>query len=245
MLAKNLYSFQIEEKPPAKLNSLVCFDPQIKSSTKTKTYEILSYIWSDYEGKVLLNNLIKDNIKIYILSNKFIPHAEIKHSSDPWDNYAKIKVRIEENSVQEFKNKSMSEFCTQDSIRVFIHEICHAVAGYNPEYKMYANSIEEELCIDMICKNILFRLMGEKGLSEDDAKIASRIILLNLLTDSHKDLCLHNQFNIEMTDVLGINIPYYDDYSDILKVYQDIRYLKSVNRNNSIEKEMSDNNSNY
>lgn len=234
----NLNSLKISEKAPQTLYSLVCFDPKVTESTKNKTYEILDYIWSDPEGQILLDNLISNQIKIYILHGESVAHTDFTYNND----YIVIddRIKIWDDTVKNFKNSLMPAFYTADTLRTFITELGHAISGDNPKYKLLPDSIEEELGVNMIAKNIIYRMCGKNGISKDDAIIYSKMSLLSILSDQHKDLPVYNNFNFEAKEVYGLDIPYDEEYCNLMDVYKEIRDFDSVNKDNSLEKELLD-----
>ncbi|OGH95787.1 MAG: hypothetical protein A2104_09200 [Candidatus Melainabacteria bacterium GWF2_32_7] len=237
-LSKKLNTLTLKEKAPQSIYNLVNFESGLKQNSNLKTYEILDYIWNDEEGKHLLKTLAEHNIKINILNGNKMASTDTDYSRSK-NKALKTEINFYESTVQSFKDNSKSDIYTMAALRTFIHEFCHAVAGLNPVYKEKTNSIEEELCINMIVDNITFRLSRGYGLSEDETKYFSKRNLIDILSDYHAELPVYNGFYSEITKIYEIQPPNYNLYKDILTLYKEIRNQDNINKNNSLEKTLT------
>lgn len=169
----NINSAQPKEKAPAEIHDLICAEGKLKNEKNLqKLNKIIDFIWSDKEGKILLEKLQKQHIQISL--NKNIRHScqmhgqlKVENTSLGYGNNFKDipcfyvnMITIKESDISRFQGKDLNAIQNMQCITVVAHELCHLCHDiYFPKLE---DTKEEELAATMIGFNIASRALTGK-----------------------------------------------------------------------------------
>lgn len=218
-----------KERAPFRIHSLIEVKCKLKDpETEEKLDKIIDLIWSDREGRKLLQAVLDCQIPIRIINtgrsshvlhyNGILPLAvSYKYSIPDKFSVYMATLNILEVHIINFQTESSDLINDEVSIMVVAHELCHLIGGIKfTENKM--NSKEEELIATMIGCNIASRILTGKPISEFQAKqIAYQTIKSLNAYKEYKVLPTYSGFATKMIE-LGFELPHYKVYSDLDKI---------------------------
>lgn len=219
-----------KETAPLRLHNLVEIHGKLKNSeNEKKLHTILDFIWSDKEGKILLETIINKRTPIYLDSKAQYSNVETINL-----NYSKIKlvgydklpesysnittvngVHIKEKDISWFNEQNIASSQNTVPLMVVCHELCHIIKTMN--YPNSKNSQEEEMCASIFGYNTASRILKGEELQEDQIKNLAYLHYNTTFTNPdsiYYNLQLKDNFVEKMAD-LGIELPYSALYSDV------------------------------
>lgn len=216
-------------KAPKKLYKLVKVKKGVNPQIRQRVYYLLDLIYSDPEGRILLDNVKKKKIKIYISPNGKSAHgAFATKKSSTYSVYgipvtfSSDTISIEERFINNFFNKSLDVRTRINGIVVIIHEACHALRSALRKNK--DNALEEEITSSIIGMNIAYKLFLNRTLSEQETYKNAKGYLVGALSDDHAKLRPYNNFNEFIELDLKIKIPHLHTFKDLSKLYKEVKH---------------------
>ncbi len=239
---KNLNEFRITERAPSQLYNLVKADTRVDNSAINGLYTMLDLIWSDTEGKKLLNTVINNKIPINITPSMTRANAKVEEKKYNLMVYGlipitvykdkNISINISQDYIREFKDSNLSYRERIHSLQVIIHEVCHAAKSTLSKTK---DSLSEEMGASIIGYDISYRVLTGNSMTEKQIEDYSKSVLKALLTDSHRYLDVYNDFGEQMQRI-GVIQPYSYKYASIPNVYSQIRKDRDTQRLDTLER---------
>lgn len=212
---------------PAALYRLIKPSPGITKSTVKKTKYILDLIWSEPNGRIILQEILKKKIPIKITQGAVTANANYRKQKRtillygliPIFSYdvSSLSVNIAFNYISDFYNPNIPPKHRIYDLQVFIHEFGHAFM-YCKSSRLQ-DSLEEELGVSMIGFNSAYKIITGKYLTREQTEEYSKNIFESLLNDSHNQLPVYSGFN-NMIQSYGINMPYTELYSNLPLMYK-------------------------
>lgn len=228
VLNDSINNLNIGHIAPESLYRLINIQPGIDCYYVEKMKTILDLIWSEPNGKTLLNTLLEHNTPInitngYIKANAYrtketktfylygiIPVASFTTNSS-------VAVNIPFSHIDNFNNSNLYAINRIYNLQAFIHEFGHAFMGIKNLNDV--NSMEEEIGVSMIGYNIANKIITGKYLDPTQTETYSIDCLKGLLSDEHRDLPVYSGFN-KAIQSHGIAMPYPEVYSNIPLMYK-------------------------
>lgn len=230
ILNESINNLSIGHIAPEKLYSLIRLEAGVDYYYAEKMKTILDLIWSEPNGKILLNALLKQNISINI--NDGYVKANVKRETQKRTLYiyfiipvasfttnSTVNINIPTNYIDNFNNSNLYATKRIYNLQVFIHEFGHAFIGVKKPKDI--DSIEEEMGVSMIGYNIANKIITDKYLDYEQTKTYSIDCLTAILSDEHRDLPVYNGFNKNMQRY-GIAMPHTEVYSNIPLMYKNL-----------------------
>lgn len=192
------------------------------NNTVLEMEKILDLIWSEPDGRTILETLTEKGTSINInpsdssanstKTEKTKTFYEDGINPSLYSQTSSFEVNIPSSQIENFNNPKLSPSRRIYSLQVLIHEFGHAFVGI--KNKNSENSIEEELGVSMIGYNIAHKVTTGKYLSEAQTKIYSKRTLESILSGEHRNLPAYSGFN-DTIQRLGIKLPYPELYAEI------------------------------
>lgn len=222
----NITNIQTTHTAPKALYKLIKPAPGITQGTIDKTKRILDLLWSEPNGRILLQAMIDKRVPINITQGTldantvkstqkhtlyylFIPITSFDTTS--------LCVNLPFNFVVNFNNPNLSSQERIYYFHSFVHEFGHVYRTLrNPGVN---NSIEEELGVSMIGYNIAYKIFTGNYLTQTQTQAYSMGCLQALLQDNHSKLPVYSGFN-KFIQYMGIQMPYPEIYSDLPQMYK-------------------------
>ncbi len=215
-------------KAPKKLYKLVKVKKGVNPQIRQKAYYLLDLIYSDYEGRILLENVKKKKIKIYITPNGKNAHKAFAlkktHTFSVYGvplSFTSDTINIEEDYINRFFDTNLDPEARMSSIVVIVHEACHAVRSALRKNK--ENSLEEEITSSIIGLNIAHKLILNRTLTKQETYRYAKGYLIGSLSDDHAKLRPYNGFSEFIELDLHIKIPYNDTFKDLSALYKEVK----------------------
>lgn len=216
-----------EHTAPKALYDLIQPSYGINSDSVEKMKTILDLIWSDSNGRILLQALVKKRIPINLTQGAMNANATSCRKNNTFMLYGFVpiltfstfsgKVNISVNYISDFYNRNLTSYQRIYSLHVFLHEFGHAFMSIkNPNN---TNSLEEELGVSMIGYNIATKIITGKYLDEKQTKTYSEATFISLLSDDHRNLPVYSGFD-NIIQQYGIILPHPYIYSDLRQMYE-------------------------
>jgi len=220
---------------PVALYRLIKPSGGITKNTVEKTKYILDLIWNEPNGQMLLQQVQDNKIPINITQGAVTANAQQQKKTNTLMLYGFIpifsydtasnSVNIAFNYISDFYNPNIDPRRRIYDLQVFIHEFGHAyMFSKTPGHK---DAIEEELGVSMLGYNSAYKIITGQYLTREQAIEYSVSVLQSLLSDSHRDLPVHNGFNNEI-QYYGIRLPYPEIYSNLPQMYKKLLYEGKV-----------------
>jgi len=227
ILNQDLNSITTEHTNPKALYALIKPAPGIPANSAEEVKTVLDLVWSEPNGQILLQNMIKNKIPINIVGANSGANAEKTQKTNTLYLYGFIPVanftstistvNIPYTVINNFNNKNLTSFERIYNLQTFIHEFGHAFIGAKiPSNK---NSIEEELGVSMLGYNIAHKVITGKYLDRQQTETYSKRVLVAILSDDHRELPIFSGFNNRIQNY-GIVLPYPEVYSNIPSMYK-------------------------
>lgn len=233
--AKKTNELMPKEEAPEEIHKLIGSKGELNDPDDLKKlHKIIDFIWSDKEGKLLLNEV--KNIKINIkLTNKTASSYFGCEQAIPiygYDNYSEQMKRmlvyspaldkfifISENQIKKFQNKDSDLYADMTAVMVVAHELVHMVKFMNffPEKD---DSKEEELIATLIGYNIASRTLTDKPLTEEQVQEYAVVAYNNILVKHYKDIPTNGDCAKKIA-LMGFELPHYHVYADIKSLKTD------------------------
>lgn len=226
-----------KEKAPLRLHNLVEVKGKLKNkSDEQKLHKVLDFIWSDEEGKCLLQTVINNRTPIYLCRKT--EHSNVDASNINLANINLVGYKKIPSSYANLIAVNCINIKESDiSILVVAHELCHTIKAIN--YPNSKNSQEEEMCAYIFGYNLAERILT--GRPMDEKRINEMSVWLYNTTFknqncSYRNLQLKDDFGTKMSN-LGFKLPYYDNYCNVenlnfketKKNMELQKYLKKIN----------------
>lgn len=235
-LVTNMNKAKPSEKAPADVYALVKDKSEVNNDVIPRIQEILDFIWSDPEGKILLKILIENNVPIVIVPNAAKPTTFISGSQNI------VEIEVPPINVYNFQDTKISNDSREEAFDSLLHEIGHAVKASiikkDNKTAHIVNAYEEEIFVSMIADNITSRIFTRQGLCEYTSYIKAKAYLRSILDedqhDSHRKLPLYNGYG-EFIMSLGIKPPYPNFYKNLAPLYKELRNDPSIIRHPELE----------
>lgn len=244
-LTQSLNNLQITEHAPKKVYRRIKRDWGINKDYTQSMKPILDLIWSEPSGKVLLSAIAKNRIPIRIVDKD--KKAITLHSQQTVTTYdfgmvpvssyttSSIAVYIPITYIENFNNPNLSANERINSLVVFVHEFGHAFMFINDQNNK--DSIEEEIGVSMIGYNLANKVLSGSYLDREQAKTYGMSCFEGIFTDEHKDLPIYSNFNRRLK-FYGIDLPYPDEYSNLIQMYKKLREENKIGPVRSFEQRL-------
>lgn len=241
-LTQSLNNLQITEHAPKSVYRRVKRDWGIPKIYVESIRPILDLIWSEPSGRTLLTEISKNRIPIRIVSSN--GKAQTVHSIQtittydfgmvPVNSYTSttIEVKIPTSYIDNFNDNSLSARKRIDGLTTFVHEFGHAFMLVNDQNNK--DSIEEEIGVSMIGYNLASKVLTGEYLAREQAKDYGFGCLEGALSDDHRNLPIYSNFRIRVKRY-GIDLPYPEEYSDLMPMYKKLKSEKKVIPVNNFE----------
>lgn len=232
-LKENEKSNTIEpkERAPKKIHELIKIDGKLKNkNSEEKLHKIIDFIWSDPQGRILLNKICNVQANIYLkknIKNSYFTCYQTLPMNDAYKydpimqktlaytiNIEKI-VYIKESDVSRFQEKNTTLLENASSIMVVAHELCHFIKFM--DYPQSKGTKQEELICYVVGYDIAFRALTDSSLSDDQVKEYTTRIYNGMKHNNYKYLAKEDDVARKMFSV-GINVPKHSLYYDISKL---------------------------
>lgn len=215
------------ERAPFRLHSLIEVDGKLHSpDSEAKLDKIIDLVWSDNEGRKLLQSVIDNQIPIHLIKDiktsnitagrSLLPSVISYEHSIPYNYLLTFaSINIKESQIYRFQDKDSHLSDDEHCIMVFVHELCHLIK--NLKYADFTgNSKEEELIASIIGYNIASRILTGESLSKDRVRyIAYKRYNYELnRIKEYKSLPMNAGYADKMIK-LGFELPYYSIYCDL------------------------------
>lgn len=224
-------SAEPKEKAPKSIHNLVSVEGELKNEEDLKKlHKIIDFIWSDKEGRILLEKLQKFRIQICLnknIKNSCQMHGELKLENTPityGNNFKNIPslyvniITIKESDISIFQEKNVNAIQNMQCITVVAHELCHLC--HDLYFPKLDNTQEEELAATMIGLNIASRALTGKSINENTT-LDIAYYYCNHSFKTHKS----PYYNLESfgnfvnnMSLIGVIAPYRDLYCDLKKL---------------------------
>lgn len=216
---------------PQALYKLIKPSAGITKNTVERMKYILDLVWSEPNGQLLLQGILNHKIRINITQGVVTANAMHQKRTNTILLYGFIPifsydtssnaVNIAFNYISDFYNPKIDAHHRIYDLQVFVHEFGHAfMFSKNSGHK---DSIEEELGVSMLGYNSAYKILTGQYLTKEQTIEYSMSVLQSLLSDSHRDLPVHNGFNNEI-QYYGIRLPYPETYSNLPAMYKKLLY---------------------
>lgn len=229
-LTDSINNLPIVAHAPISLYRLIKPSPGITDIIVFRTKSILDLIWSDSSGRILLQELLKNKVKINITQgavtantlnqtkqNTFMLYGFIPVFSY---NSSSLSVNISFNYISDFYDPNVSSKQRIYDLQVFFHEFGHAFMLCKS--KNHQNSLEEELGVSMLGFNSAYKIITGQYLTREQTKEYGLDILQSLLNDDHNRLPVHGDFSSKIQSY-KLYLPYPEIYANIPAVYNKLR----------------------
>lgn len=211
-LSNGINSVVVGAKAPSKMYALI--KTNLSADIRKEVEGIIDLVYSDINGKIMLNTIYEKNIPINI--NESGPRAQVNVTElNGVSTVENIDIPVKE--IHTLNNTNLSPFLRISSFMTFMHEFGHAYTRIKDPY--ISNSMEEELGISMIGYNIAYVIVQKRYLTDEEVKMYSMLILQAMLSDDHKELPVYSGFNKKMESYC-IQMPAPQLYSDIPGMYK-------------------------
>ena len=227
VLNTSINNLSVAHTAPPALYRLIKPSSGITSGTVNRMKMILDLIWSEPNGQIMLQALIKKRVPINITQGTLNANATKQQQQNtimlygfiPVYSYStsKLSVNIPFNYISNFNDQNLSAYQRVYNLQVFIHEFGHAYM--NVKNSGNVNSIEEELGVSMIGYNVAYKALTGRYLDKEQAESYSMGCLESLLKDSHRDLQVFGGFN-QQAQFYGLALPYPEVYSNLPEMYK-------------------------
>lgn len=230
------YSVLPSKHAPKKLHNLVKVEGKLKDSKDLdKLHTLIDYIWSDSEGRMILQKAIYADIPI-ILKNKikgshFICEQALPANKQTLDtiqyagqyigysNYIEKKLYVKEDDISNFQENEYQPNKIIYQLNILPIELCELSRLINYTYPKLKFSQKSILISVIVGYDIAYRVFGEQLTEERAREIAVATYDGTIL--NHK----YNYYYANEDDddarkflKLGIDMPYYDVYADLSKL---------------------------
>lgn len=246
---------------PKELHSLVTIDGKLKNpDDEKKLHKIIDFIWSDREGRYLLQNAFNAKITFCIKKNitysqfiyptessieNSIVYHENNSSSTVLPNSVNKYIEVKEKDISDFQETDTTLFQNEYAIAMIIHELCHVL--HFTKFSKCQNSQEEELISTIIGFNIASRLLTNRTLTRNEViEIGSTQYNLTIKPAFGTYHWLpENEGFAKTLHAIGFELPFYDVYYNLSNLEYKVNknnlalknYIKTININSSIDYE--------
>lgn len=246
---------QPKENAPRRLHNLVEIKGKLNDKNdEQKLHKILDFIWSDKEGKILLQIVMKTRTPIYLLTK--VEHSNVEAVNlgninilgqaqlSSYNNLLAVNsINIKEKDIKLFQEKNSSISQNASCIMIVVHELCHMAKAMN--YPNDRDSQEEEMSAYIIGSNIAHRILKGAPLSEEQVKAQATLIyniIFNTPDCPYHNLKEKNDFANKFSKI-GIEVPFYNVYSNFenLKFKETKNDIEIQNYINMINQQLSEN----
>lgn len=227
ILTESINNVQAYHDAPVALYKLIKPSAGITRGTVEKMENILDLIWSEPNGRIMLQGLINKKVPINITQGTLSANAMKQQRQNtlllygfiPIYSYKKsyLSVNIPFNYIADFYDPNIAVRQRIYCLHVFIHEFGHAFMNVkNPNHD---NSIEEELGVSMLGYNSAYKIITGHYLTKEQTELYSTGTFESLLSDDHSKLPVFSGFNREI-QCYGLSLPYPEIYSNLPLMYK-------------------------
>lgn len=224
ILNEEINNIKIERNAPDSLYKLVKISEGVPYDSIESMNRIIDLLWSEPNGKIMLQTLLENKTPINITPNVIKANATrqikityIYGTTNTVKTNSSVAVNIPFKHIEDFNNQKLYAKDRIYNLQAFAHEFGHAFIGIkNPND---VNSIEEEIGVSMIGYNIANKVITGEYLNREQTKIYSLDCLQGTLSDEHRSLPIYSNFN-KTIQYYGIAMPYPDIYSNIPSMYR-------------------------
>lgn len=217
-IKNQLNNVKVQSNAPDSLYKLIKSLPSVSNDSIKNMKTILDMIWSEPNGKILLQSLIDNKTPIILTQEDRIPCIKKVYPDVKSSTKCSIEIIIPVKTINGFNDKSSTTYLRVYNLRTFVHEFGHAfISIKKPDNGI--GSLEEELGVDMIGYNIALKVITGKYLTKGETQMYSLDSLKNLLTDDHRNLPVYSGFN-KAIQSYGIVMLYPEVYSNIPLMYK-------------------------
>jgi tetratricopeptide (TPR) repeat protein len=236
-------SILTNKQAPQELLNLVSIESDVQPEILNKFYDVLNLLWSDSEGQKLLYIIQYNKIPLKINrggqgNTNAEGHSQYKYTTDGFKVTRtlfskKLVINIGEDQVIKLRNFDLSAYERVEALESVIHEICHCVRSIINDSEQDAMS--EEISASIVGFNISSRIINGRDLTRQEVNAHSKALMGGLLSDSHRELPVYNNFNSEIKSI-GIALPYIDVYENIVELYRSVRDYPEVQKLDTLER---------
>lgn len=230
ILNNSINNLPVVPHAPTALYRLIKPSAGITQNTVSRTKNILDLVWSEPNGKILLQELINKKIPITITQGAITANSVQQKQTNTLKLYgiipifsydtSSLSVNIAFNYISDFYNPNIDAEHRIYDLQVFIHEFGHAFM--NCKQPNHSNSIEEELGVSMIGLNSAYKIITGQYLDKMQTEQYSMNVLQSLLSDDHNKLPIYSGFFKNIQNYC-INLPYPETYSNLPLMYRKLR----------------------
>lgn len=227
VLTDSMNNISIGHIAPPALYRLIKPSYGITQNTVERMKTILDLIWSEPNGRIMLQAIQSKKVPINITQGTLSANAtkqQQEHTLMLYGfipvftyNTSSLAVNIPFNYISNFNNPNLPAYMRVYNLQVFIHEFGHSYMNVKNQYNK--DSIEEELGVSMIGYNIAHKALTGSYLDKEQTETYSMGCLESLLKDSHKNLPVYSGFTGTIQGY-AIAMPYPEVYSNLPMMYK-------------------------
>lgn len=216
-----------EQKVPSKVYRLVKLEKGIPANYSDDMNQILDSFWNEPNGKLILNTLCKNKVKIKVVKTEgrvYASEEEVSISYSPstanqGDMYKLfyITVAVPANYISDYSNKKLSFDKRLYSLGYILHELAHAYVFVKDPHN--TNSIEQKLTLTMFGYNEANKIITGSYLSKEQSVIYTDIALKSIVDYENKKFPIYSGITKKLTKE-GIKLQNTEDYTDITALYK-------------------------
>lgn len=255
---KKICSLEPRYKAPKQIHELVIVEGKLKDiNDEKKLHKIIDFMWSDPEGRFLLQTVINMQVPIRLKKNistsqfgyvQTAPNDNaINYTENPklspiyFSNTEKF-LYIKEKDISDFQDPDSNIIQNMKPIATIAHELCHMLMF--SKYQKIQNSQEEEFISAIIGLNIASRILTNSPLTEEQVQqfgsMAYNLVLKSRMNSYHY-LERRSEYAETMKEI-GFILPYYEIYSNLDNLrYKEKKnnvvvkdYIKTIKQNDSL-----------
>lgn len=220
-----------KETAPKEIHALIKIEGRLKdTNSEEKLHKIINFIWSDPQGKVLLQTIYNVQANLYIkrnIKNSYFTCYQTLPMTDAYEYNQVLKnslaysiniekrIYIKESDISRFQEKNTTLPENLSSIMVVTHELCHFIKFLG--YPKSAGTKQEELICYVVGFDLASRVLTGESLTDNEIKMYTSKIYNSMRHNSYKQLVNDDDVARKMTSV-GIYVPKYYLYNDISKL---------------------------
>lgn len=216
-----------DEKVPSRVYRMVKLDKGVSTKYSDEMKEIINLVWNEPNGRLILNALSKEKVKIKIVNTEgrvFASEEDLSISYSPstanqGDTYKLfyITVAVPVEYISDFANVNLPLDKRIYSLGYIIHEFAHAFVYAKDPHNV--NSIEQKLTLTMFGYNEASKILTGKYLSKEESVSYSYIALKSIVDYETKKCPIYSGITKKIAKY-GITLQNTEDYSDINSMYK-------------------------